>query len=115
MGGGSFCPIRSKMKYSGVRASTPQMAAIQNTIFANFISSSCRQQLCGVVVVHLLKNAVRQAEAVQVPVIIELIGGVKVLVERFQDAERNLVHGFVDSHVRAIDEAVRMFRIKLRR
>src|SRR5580704_13437930 len=38
MGGGSWRPIRSNMKYSGVSTRTPQMAAIQNTILANFIS-----------------------------------------------------------------------------
>jgi hypothetical protein len=53
-----------KHEYSGVRISTPQMPAIQKVIFANFMSSSCRQQLCGVVVIHMLQNVVGQAEAV---------------------------------------------------
>src|SRR5580704_18382329 len=39
MGGGSFRPIKSNMKYSGVRTSVPQIAAIQNTIFANLMSA----------------------------------------------------------------------------
>src|ERR1700677_174987 len=102
------------MKYSGVKISTPQMPAIRKVIFANFISSSRRQQLCGIVVVHVLKNVIRQAEAVQIPVIIELVGCIKMLVERLQNAERNLVHGFVESHVGTVDEAVRIFGVKLR-
>src|ERR1700677_3946237 len=102
------------MKYSGVKISTPQMPAIRKVIFANFISSSRRQQLCGIVVIHPLENVVRQAEAVQVPVIIELVGCIKVLVERLQNAERNLVHGFVESHVRAVDQTARIFLVKLR-
>src|ERR1700679_3031415 len=102
------------MKYSGVRISTPQMPAIRKVIFANFISSSRRQQFCGIVVVHLLKNVLRQAKAVQIPVIIELVGCIKVLVERLQNAERNLVHGFVESHVGTVDETIRIFLVKLR-
>ncbi len=40
IGGGSFCPIRANMKYSGVRTNTPQMPAIQNMILANFMERS---------------------------------------------------------------------------
>src|ERR1700690_4009974 len=42
MGGGSFWPIRSNMKYRGVRTSTPQMPATQNVILANFIGAPNR-------------------------------------------------------------------------
>src|SRR6266852_7000995 len=40
MGGGSLRPIRSNIKYSGVRMRKPQIPATQNTIFANLIVSS---------------------------------------------------------------------------
>src|SRR5579859_1504141 len=40
MGGGSWRPIMSKIKNSGVSASTPQMPAIQKTTLANFIRAS---------------------------------------------------------------------------
>src|ERR1051325_7580065 len=42
MGGGSFLPMRSNMKYSGVMMRKPQLAAIQKTILANFKTASRR-------------------------------------------------------------------------
>src|ERR1022692_135463 len=40
MGGGSWRPTRSNMKYSGASANTPNAPAPQKTIFANFIPAS---------------------------------------------------------------------------
>src|ERR1039457_5659490 len=40
MGGGSWRPTRSNMKYSGASANTPNAPAPQKTTFANFIPAS---------------------------------------------------------------------------
>ena len=56
----------------------------------------------------------RSAEAVERPVIAELVDFVEVFVVRFEDAEGDAVHLLCETHVGAVDEAVGVFRIELR-
>ena len=63
--------------------------------------------------VDLLQDFITEAQAVEGPVIGELLGLIEVFVKGFEDAEGDLVHALVEAHVGAINEAVGVLGIEL--
>src|SRR6478672_3838887 len=66
-----------------------------------------------VVVIHPLQSRIRQAEAVEAPVIVELFGFVEVLVQGLQNPKCDPIHRFFESHIGSVDKPIRVFGIEL--
>src|SRR5690242_1215558 len=80
----------------------------------SLLSRSRRQQPSRVPAVHALENLITETQPVQRPVIPELFGLVEMLVLRFENAEGDAIHLRVESHVGAVNQAVRILRVELR-
>src|SRR5215469_9394426 len=72
------------------------------------------QQLRRVLPIYTLENFIFQSQPVERPVIVKLLDFVEMLVPRFENAKRDLVHPCIEPHVGAVDEPVRVFLIELR-